>query len=138
MRGRTDGLRWMGVEMSVRLKRQRSKQRTGEERCFTCEARSYSSTVTTAAAALPRLLRHFVLLSHTHSLSRTHLLTHALSVSVRFNPPSPSLSLSRSLSTAFSLIIPPAFHHLLSVIHPSLSSGFPPSLSQHLAVCQKN
>lgn len=107
------------------------------------------STVTAAAAAaLPQLLRHFVLLSHTHthtpSLARshtpphTHLLTHALSV-FSFNPP-----LSPGLSTAFSPLIPPSFHHLLSAIHPSLSSGFPlsvsvsPCVSLQLLCCQRS
>lgn len=91
------------------------KQRAAEERCFTCEARNYLSTVTTAAApALPQLLRHFVLLSHTDTLAHTHLLTHALSVSVSFNPP--------CLSIAFSPVIPPSFHHLLFAIYPSLSA----------------
>lgn len=46
--------------------------------------------VHTAAAALPRLLRQFVLLSHTQAL------THALSASAAFNPP-PLLSADPSL-----------------------------------------
>lgn len=37
---------------------------------------------------------------------RSHLLTHALSVSASFNPP------------PFSPLIPPSFHHLLSAIRP--------------------
>lgn len=51
--------------------------------------------------------------THTH----THLLTHARSVSVSFNPP-----LSPCLSTAFSPLIPPSFHHLLFAVYPSLSA----------------
>lgn len=71
-----------------------SDQRWRVER-FTCEMRSYPCTETTGAAALPRLLRHFVLLSHTHthtvarSLARSHTSSHMRSplLSVIIPPP---------------------------------------------------
>lgn len=71
------------------------ENRAAGERCFTCEARNYLSTVTTAAAApaLPQLLRHFVLLSHTDTHSLTHTSSHmrSPSLSVLIPPPPPSL-----------------------------------------------
>lgn len=64
---------------------------------------------TAAAAALPRLLRQFVLLSHTG----THTSSHMRSL----HPP---------------VLIPPSFHHLLYAIRPSFRSGFPISASASL------
>lgn len=80
--------------------------------CCCCTASATATLCFAFTHTLPRSLAH------------THLLTHAHSVFVSFNPP-----LSPCLSTAFSLLIPPSFHHLLSAIHPSLSSGFPLSVS---------
>lgn len=55
---------------------QKRKEKEADERRFTWEVRSCSPTGT--AAALPRLLRHFVLLSYTRSLapSLTHTPPH--------------------------------------------------------------
>jgi len=99
---------------------EREVNRELERRCFTCGVRSYSSTVTTAAAP-PRLLRHFVLLSHTHTRSHTPPHKCALCSRHLLIPTPPSLSLSTALS----------LRHLLSVIHPPLSPGFP---SQRLSL----
>ena len=119
-RRREDG--WIKMDGGEEVKLDCSSEPGGgEERAFTCEVRSSSSTLTAAAAAaaaaaaLLQLLRHFVLLSHTHicslAPSLTHLLTHALSVAVTFNPPPPlhALSLSPhcfpSVDTSFPLFI---------------------------------
>lgn len=60
-----------------------------------------------------------------HSLAHTHTSSHMRSPSLSVLIPSPSLS------AALSLMIPPFFHQLFSLIDPSLSSGFP---SQHLTL----
>lgn len=88
----------------------------------------YSSTAATDTdpAALPQLLRHFVLLSYTHtqphSLPCTHLLTHAHSASIRFNSLSPSPPPAHSLVIPLSLLV--VIRYLLHVPTPRSSLGF--------------
>lgn len=86
------------------------------ERCFTCEVRSYLSTGTAGAAALPQLLRHFVLLSHRHTHSRSHTSSHMRAQFLTVLTPPPGCFLSD----------PSSFKH------PSLSSGFPSLPLHHL------
>lgn len=77
---------------------QKRKDKEADERRFTWEVRSCSPTGT--AAALPRLLRHFVLLSYTPSLPHTHTSSHmrSPSLSALILPPSAHLSSLLSLS----------------------------------------
>lgn len=118
-------------EAACRVKR---KEKEADERRFTWEVRSCSPTGT--AAALPRLLRHFVLLSYTHSLppSHTHLLTHALSISVSFNPSTlcPSQQPPLSLCLNFLPVFPSPFLFLLHVASVSSRLLFSVSASHHL------
>lgn len=118
-------------EAACRVKR---KEKEADERRFTWEVRSCSPTGT--AAALPRLLRHFVLLSYTHSLppSHTHLLTHALSISVSFNPSTLCPSQQPPLSLCLNLlpVFPSPFLFLLHVASVSSRLLFSVSASHHL------
>lgn len=79
---------------------QKRKEKEADERRFTWEVRSCSPTGT--AAALPRLLRHFVLLSYTRSLARslphTHTSSHMRSPSLSALILQPSAHLSSLLS----------------------------------------
>lgn len=117
---------------------QKRKEKEADERRFTWEVRSCSPTGT--AAALPRLLRHFVLLSYTHSLARslppshTHLLTHALSISVSFNPSTLCPSQQPPLSLCLNLfpVFPSPFLFLLHVASVSSRLLFSVSASHHL------
>lgn len=117
---------------------QKRKEKEADERRFTWEVRSCSPTGT--AAALPRLLRHFVLLSYTRSLARslapshTHLLTHALSISVSFNPSTLCPSQQPPLSLCLNLfpVFPSPFLFLLHVASVSSRLLFSVSASHHL------
>lgn len=113
---------------------QKRKEKEADERRFTWEVRSCSPTGT--AAALPRLLRHFVLLSYTRSLppSHTHLLTHALSISVSFNPSTLCPSQQPPLSLCLNLfpVFPSPFLFLLHVASVSSRLLFSVSASHHL------
>lgn len=113
---------------------QKRKEKEADERRFTWEVRSCSPTGT--AAALPRLLRHFVLLSYTPSLppSHTHLLTHALSISVSFNPSTLCPSQQPPLSLCLNLfpVFPSPFLFLLHVASVSSRLLFSVSASHHL------
>lgn len=113
---------------------QKRKEKEADERRFTWEVRSCSPTGT--AAALPRLLRHFVLLSYTRSLppSHTHLLTHALSISVSFNPSTLCPSQQPPLSLRLNLfpVFPSPFLFLLHVASVSSRLLFSVSASHHL------
>lgn len=119
------------------------KEKEADERRFTWEVRSCSPTGT--AAALPRLLRHFVLLSYTRSLAPslphtdTHTSSHmrSPSLSVLILPPSAHLSILLSLS----LFKPPSFfsplHFFFCCMSPLLAPGFS-SLSQHLTISRSD
>lgn len=115
---------------------QKRKEKEADERRFTWEVRSCSPTGT--AAALPRLLRHFVLLSYTRSLppslTHTHLLTHALSISVSFNPSTLCPSQQPPLSLRLNLfpVFPSPFLFLLHVASVSSRLLFSVSASHHL------
>lgn len=68
----------------------------------------------------------------THTLA--HSLTHTSS-----HMRSPSLSvLIPPLSQSLHCSLPPSFHHLLSAIHPSVSTGFPLSVSASPCVSGTN
>lgn len=122
-------------EAACQVKR---KEKEADERRFTWEVRSCSPTGT--AAALPRLLRHFVLLSYTRSLApslphtHTHLLTHALSISVSFNPSTLCPSQQPPLSLCLNLfpVFPSPFLFLLHVASVSSRLLFSVSASHHL------
>lgn len=120
---------------------QKRKEKAADERRFTWEVRSCSPTGT--AAALPRLLRHFVLLSYTRSLAPslphtdTHTSSHmrSPSLSVLILPPLP-ISASSSLSVFKPLsFFPP--HFFFCCMSPLLAPGFS-SLSQHLTISRSD
>lgn len=116
---------------------QKRKEKEADERRFTWEVRSCSPTGT--AAALPRLLRHLILLSYTRSLApslpHTHTSSHmrSPSLSVLILPPSAHLSILLSLClnlSCFSL----SFFCCMS---PLLAPGFS-SLSRHLTISRSD